>query len=357
MSAPIHFVIPGDLSLPTGGYAYDRRVLALAGEAQLDLRYLKIPGSYPSPKVEDLQGTAQTIAQTADHSVLLIDGLALGAMPPDLVRAFNRRVVALVHHPLGLESGLPAQRAAELLANEKAVLALCEAVIVTSHDTARILADEFSVPRDKISVAEPGNERCLRAQGSGNAAPTIVAVGAISQRKGYDVLIDALGALKNFRWQLIIAGATDRNQDIYRALCKRVGERNLGGHVTFAGSLSDAALAQLYHVTDIFVMASHYEGYGMALTEALARGLPIVTTLSGAAAVQAPDEAALKVPVNDPEALKIALARVMGDRDLRQRMGDAAWAAAQHLPCWSDTVATIAKTLHRVAGSSAGNIS
>ncbi|MGL4323695.1 MAG: glycosyltransferase family 4 protein [Beijerinckiaceae bacterium] len=355
--APVYFVIPGDLSLPTGGYAYDRRVLALAGEAQLDLRYLPIPGSFPSPTEPDLNETARLISQTPEDAILLIDGLALGAKPPEFVRAFKRRVVALVHHPLGFECGLPAQRAAALNANEKAVLALCESVIVTSHDTARILADDFAVPREKIAVAEPGNERCPRAQGSGNAAPTIVAVGAISPRKGYDVLIDALGALKNFPWQLIVAGATDRDQDIYRALCKRVGERNLGGHVTFAGSLSDAALAQLYHVTDIFVMASHYEGYGMALTEALAHGLPIVTTLSGAAAVQAPDDAALKVPVNDPEALKIALARVMGDRELRQRMGDAAWAAAQHLPRWSDTVATIAKTLHRVAGSSAGNIS
>ncbi|MGL5734624.1 MAG: glycosyltransferase family 4 protein [Beijerinckiaceae bacterium] len=353
--APVHFVIPGDLSLPTGGYAYDRRVLALAAQAQLDLQYLKIPGSFPSPAAEDLQETARLIGLTAADDVLLIDGLALGAMPPEFVRALNRTIVALVHHPLGLESGLPPERAAFLIANEKAVLALCAAVIVTSHDTARILADDFAVPSEKITVAEPGNDRCPRASGSGNAAPTIVAVGAVSPRKGYDVLIDALAPLRaQAAWELIIAGATDRDPDTYAALKRRIGRRRLGARVTFAGSLSDAALAQLFHVTDMFVMASRYEGYGMALTEALAHGLPIVTTLSGAAAMQAPDAAALKVPVNDPVALKVALAHLIGDRDLRQRMADAAWAAAQSLPRWEDTVARIAETLHAVMAGQNG---
>ena len=350
---PVHFLIPGDLALPTGGYAYDRRILSLAAQAQVDLRYLKIPGSFPSPMPDDLAETARLVAQTGGKDILLIDGLALGAMPPDFVRALNRTIVALVHHPLGLESGLDSARADFLIANEKAVLAHCAGVIVTSHDTARILRDDFAVPAGKITVAEPGTDVAPRARGSGNDAITLLAVGSVSPRKGYDVLIDALAPLRALPWTLIIAGAVDRGGETFAQLQRQVGRRRLGRRVTFAGPLSDAALAKLYHVTDLFVMASRYEGFGMVLTEALARGLPIVTTLSGAAATQLPGAAALKVPVDDGDGLKVALARAINDADLRAEMGNAAWAAAQNLPRWDETMRIIAEALQGVAGTGA----
>lgn len=343
--APVYFLIPGDLSLPTGGYAYDRRVLALGGQAQLDLRYMKIAGSFPLPSADDLAETAALVAGTPDHSILLIDGLALGAMAPDFVRGLNRKIAALVHHPLGLESGLAAERAAFLLVNEKAVLGVCDAVIVTSHETARILHDDFSVLPEIITVAEPGNDVVPRATGSGGQVPHIIAVGSVSPRKGYDVLIAASAELAHLPWQLTIAGAVDRGGETFAQLQRQARDCGLTSRITFTGPLSDDAIAALYQHADLFVMTSHYEGYGMALTEARAHGLPIVTTLSGAAAIQAPDAGAIKVPVNDPGALKIAIARVIGDPELRQRMADAAWAVAQSLPRWDQTVAAIAAAL------------
>lgn len=347
--SPVYFVIPGDLSLPTGGYAYDRRVLSLALQAELDLRYLKIPGSFPAPPPADLAETAAVITATPEGATLLIDGLALGAMPPDYVRAFKRRVAALVHHPLGYESGLPPARAAELIANEKAVLALCDAVIVTSHDTARIIERDFSVPHEKITVAEPGNDVERRAAGSGDAAPHLVAVGSVSPRKGYDILIAALAALKDLPWRLTIAGAVDRGGETFSHLQTQVLDQGLSQRIVFTGPLDEPDIAALYHHADLFVMASLYEGYGMALTEALSRGLPLVTTLSGAAAKQAPDAAAIKVPVNDVSALSQALSRVIADKALRIRMGEAAWAAALRLPRWDETVQNIAAALRDVA--------
>src|SRR5262245_30713401 len=147
------FVIPGDIGLPTGGYAYDRRVMALLPQHGVNCTHVALPGSFPAPSPADLETTARAIAQTHRDDVLLIDGLAYGAMPADLVRTFERRIVALVHHPLCLESGLTPARAEELKRLETAALALARQVVVSSPTTARTLAADFAVPEARITVA------------------------------------------------------------------------------------------------------------------------------------------------------------------------------------------------------------
>jgi glycosyltransferase involved in cell wall biosynthesis len=89
-------------------------------------------------------------------------------------------------------------------------------------------------------------------------------------------------------------------------------------------------------------MPSLYEGYGMVLTEALARGLPIVCTSSGTGADALPDDAALKVPPGDAAALAKALARLIDAPAERHRRGEAAWTAASRLPRWRDTARIVA---------------
>src|ERR1700758_5276255 len=79
------FAIPGDINLPTGGYAYDRRVMALLPTCGVAVQHLVLPATYPSPNASDLALTAQLIAATTGD-VLMIDGLAYGAMPEHINR-------------------------------------------------------------------------------------------------------------------------------------------------------------------------------------------------------------------------------------------------------------------------------
>jgi glycosyltransferase involved in cell wall biosynthesis len=342
---PVVFAVPGDLFLPTGGYAYDRRVLELADRHGLDMGHLALPSSYPAPTADDLSRTARLVAETPADAILLIDGLAYGAMPPDLIRSFERRIVALVHHPLGFENGLTEERRRELIANEKAALALAERIIVTSPLTARTLIEEFAAPQDKLVVAEPGVDPRPRAEGSGGGGVAMLALGAISARKGYDLLIEALAPLADRDWSLLSAGATDRAPRLFEDLQRRVAAQRLDRRIAFAGPVADDELAGLFGGADLFVMASHYEGYGMALAEAMACGLPIVTTTGGAAAETVPDDAALKVAPGDAGALGAALARALDDATLRQRLAAASWSAGQNLPRWNDTAARVAGAL------------
>ena len=350
--ATAYFAIPGDITLPTGGYAYDREVLARLPAAGVAVGHLALPGGYPDPSRDDLARTADLVAGTPSGAVLLIDGLAYGAMPAELIASFQRPIIALVHHPLCLEAGITPARGEALRALEIAALARARRVVVTSPMTARTLAADFGVPAERITVAEPGTDVATRARGSGDGhGIALLAVGSVVPRKGYDVLVRALevdAAAHGPDWHLHIVGALDRSPPTVDALRDQIARAGLGGCIEVVGPKPREALDAFYDRAGIFVLASHYEGYGMVLAEALARGLPIVTTTGGAAAETVPDGAALKVSPGDPLALQQALRRLMDDPGLRARLADAAWAAGQNLPRWSDTAATIAEVIKEV---------
>lgn len=346
------FAIPGDLSTPTGGYVYDKRVMALLPAHGVAPRVLALPGSFPCPTDADLATTRAALEAVGADEVILADGLAWGAFPPALAGAIRAPVVALCHHPLGLEAGLPPDRARALIDNERAMLARSAHVIVTSNSTRATLIEQFGVAPQAVTVAEPGVDRAPPARGSGSQTVQILAVGSIVPRKGYDVLVEALRDLKDLDWRLSVAGALDRAPDAVEALRAQIAETGLAGRIALAGAASDAQLAALYDGSDLFVSASRYEGYGMVLAEAMVRGLPIVSTTGGAAADTVPDGAAIKIAPDDPGALAKALRDAITDARLRARLGAAALEASRHLPTWdsaADAIAAVVRSVHEKA--------
>lgn len=333
------FAIPGDLATLTGGYNYDRAVLARIPF----LRHLPLPQGFPFPSGAALRTSAEALASLSPDEVLLIDGLAFGALPIDAVSGIKAKIVALVHHPLALETGLSADVAQTFRERERAALTYAQAVIVTSHATKQILISDYGVEAQRITVALPGTDRAPRAQGSGGA-PHLLAVGSVVPRKAYDVLLQALERCADLDWSLTIAGSLERAPDYAQKLLAQANDRT-----RFVGEVSDAELKELYARSDLFVMSSHFEGYGMVLGEAMVRGLPIVMTRGGAMVDTVPDVAALKVAPGDASALGIALRQAITDRALRQSLSDASYAAGQALPTWDETAQRIAYVLEGVA--------
>ena len=279
----------------------------------------------------------------------LIDGLAYGALPEDAIRAITAPVLALCHHPLGLEQGLDPGQAEALLRSEAAALALAAHVIVTSAHTRATLIEDFGVAPSAVTIAPPGTAPAARAAGSGRGGGTILlAVGSIIARKGFDILVEALAGLARLDWRLRLVGGAPAPETA-NALARLIEARGLGGRIDWLGEVSAETLDGIYDSSDIFVSSSLYEGYGMALAEALARGLPIVTTTGGACADTAPDGAALKVAPGDVGALREALRRMIEDRDLRRDLSDASWRAGQQLPSWRDAARTIGRAARAIA--------
>lgn len=342
--AEVVLAVPGDIDTPTGGYAYDRRLIAHLPSYGIATRHLALPGSYPSPTPADLAATARIVGATPPDAKLIIDGLAYGAMPADLIESFDRRVIALVHHPLALETGLGADRRAALVASERAALALARHVIVTSETTRRTLIADYDVPETQITVAEPGTDPAPRASGTGTPMQ-LLCVGAVSRRKGYDVLVDALATLTGLDWRLTIAGAIDRDRETVAALRAQIAEKRLTDRITLAGTVVPATLERFYESADLFLMPSRYEGYGMVLAEAMGRGLAIICTTGGAAAETVPDAAAIKVPPEDARALARAIDSVLGDNKLRKNMRRASWETGRTLPTWNETARRVAAAI------------
>ncbi len=348
--APIDvaFAVPGDIATPTGGYAYDRQVMARLAAFGVTPHLLTLPGSFPAPSADDLARTSKILAQVHPTTPILFDGLAYGALPAELLASITSPVIALVHHPLASETGLHPDRRAALLASERAALAAARAVITTSPATTRQLIAEYAVPADKISVAEPGTEAAPRAAGTGNPFQ-ILAVGTVTPRKGYPVLIQALARLPHDNWRLDIVGSLRLDGAEANRVREAILRTGLRERISLVGVVTPAELACAYHRADLFVMPSLYEGYGMVLAEAQARGLAIVCTTGGAAADTVPEGAAIKVPPGNVEALANAIRRALDEPSLRQSLSDGSWSAGQKLPRWPDCVGKIAGIIRQVA--------
>ncbi|MBX9684098.1 MAG: glycosyltransferase family 4 protein, partial [Hyphomicrobium sp.] len=174
---------------------------------------------------------------------------------------------------------------------------------------------------------------------------TILAVGAVLPRKGYDLLVEALAPLVDLDWRLTIAGALDRHPAAVEALQATIDAHDLQHRVTLAGKVVPATLERFYESADLFVSSSLFEGYGMVLAEAMARGLPIVTATGGAASDTAGKAAALHVESGNVAELTTALRRALTDKKLRDSLADAAWEAGRTLPTWQETARRVAAVI------------
>lgn len=338
------FAIPGDLDRLTGGYGYDRRVIAECRAVGIDVEHLALAGDFPAPSATSLDAAAAAFARVAPEVPILVDGLAFAVLPETLISRARRRFVALVHHPLALETGLAAEMAARLELSERAALGQADAVVATSATTARSLVADYGVDPIRLSVAEPGIDPVSRAVGSARD-PQILAVGSVVPRKAYPVLVEALAAIADLPWKCRIVGATDADTAEPARVRGRIAAHGLASRVDLVGTLAGARLEAAFASADLFVHPAYHEGYGMALAEALAHGVPIVASNAGAIPETVPSAAGLLVPPGEADALAAALRAVLTDSVRRRAMADAAWAAAKTLPRWSATARTIVAAL------------
>ncbi|RYY85716.1 MAG: glycosyltransferase, partial [Comamonadaceae bacterium] len=317
---------------------------------------VRSPGdTFPVPDAATLAHAAEVIAALPDGALVVADGLAFGALP-DLaaVHACRLRWVALVHHPLSFEAGLSESTRAALFDSERRALVHARHVVVTSPSTARDLA-AFDVTPARITVIEPGTAPAPFATGGGAGADatSLLCVATVTARKGHAVLIDALAGLADRRWALHCAGSLARDDAAVAAVQTAAMQHGLQDRIVWHGEVDTPALDALYAQADAFVLPSLHEGYGMALAEALARGLPVVSSIAGAIPDTVPADAGLLVPPGDAVALRAALRRLMDEPALRVALAAGARAAAERLPTWPQAVSRFASVLQQVAGNAA----
>lgn len=344
--------LPGDITTVTGGYIYDLRLFEELESAGRKMRLLRLSDSFPFPTDSEMDAALEQLQALPADCPVIIDGLAFGALRTDGVAQIRAPIVALVHHPLALESGLPQDQQDHLLQVERANLRHAAQILVTSPHTKGILVTQYDVPEGKIHVARPGIAQPAprRGQQAATGAPLILSVGILHPRKGHDVLIDALAGITDLDWRAAIVGTPweDGYEDTLRAQIDAAG---LAARVSLEGRVSDADLAQLYAQAHLFALATRYEGYGIVFNEALVHGLPIVSCATGAVPDTVPDSAGLLMPRDDPAAFAAALRQVLSDPARHRAMAEAAAGFGASLGGWAETARVAGQALDLATGA------
>jgi glycosyltransferase involved in cell wall biosynthesis len=356
----VHVVVPegiDDPARPSGGNAYDRRVcrgLAALGWA---VHEHAVPGAWPRAGEAGHAALARAVRRIPDGAVVLLDGLIASTAPEALVPQARRlRQVVLVHMPLGHRP--PEGEAGAVRAREREVLAAAAAVVTTSAWGRGRLAGLYALPADRVHVTEPGVDAARLSPGSA-AGDALLCVGAVTPAKGHDVLLNALVTVADLSWRCACVGSLDRAPAFADRVRRRAWEDELRDRVGFSGSRTGAELDRAYAGADLVVLASHAETYGMVVTEALARGLPVLATDVGGVTEalgfgQDGTRPGLLVPPGDPEALGAALRAWLDDTELRGHLRRAARERRASLRPWAATTSEVACVLAGVAAGSGG---
>jgi glycosyltransferase involved in cell wall biosynthesis len=343
------FVVPGRLETRTGGYEYDRRIAAglRARGWVVDVR--ELDPSFPTPTTDARAGAARVLAAAADGTPVIVDGLAFGAMPEQAEQEGRRlRLVAVVHLPLAEAVGLDADARARFEESERRAVGAAALVVATGGSTVDVMR-RYGVASERLVLVEPGVDPAPIASGSHGEGIELLSVASLVPGKGHGVLIEALSGLKDRSWHLTCAGSLTRDRATAQRLRAAVRSNGLEDRVSLVGELDEAALARRYDAADVFVLATRRETYGMAVAEALARGLPIVSTDTGAIPALVGDRAGLIVSADDAHALAGALALMMDDPDVRRRLAQGAKRVRARLPTWEAASTRFAEALDRIA--------
>ena len=341
----VSLMVPAPFDTVSGGYAYDRRMVAGLREAGHSVSVAELAGTHPL--ADDLARASARAAWSgiAHGSRRIIDGLALPAFVGLDDALAVRETVGLIHHPTSLETGFSETDRSTLLRADKRLLPRLGRIIVTSELTAERLAADLGIDRDRISVVVPGTDEAPRSEGSSGTTCRIISIGALVPRKGHDVLLRALARLFDLDWQLTIVGSPDRDPVHARSLAALAEALGIARHVRFAGEVTDAALEALWRDADLFALATHWEGYGMVVAEALKRGVPVAVSAGGAAGNLVTPESGVICPVGDHNNLSKALRRMIFGTALRRGMAEAAWQVGRKLPSWQTQVREFAQAL------------
>lgn len=326
---------PQGVHRPTGGNVYDRCLVEALGRLGVRARLAEVPGPWPdrSPAAGERLTTAASGA-----GPVLIDGL-LASGSPAVVAALTGPVGVLAHLPVPLETGMPEAERRTLTETEAEALRAAHLIVCPSAWTACYVADTYRVAPNRLVVAHPGTPGARSVSRTRTGPLRLTCLAALTPRKNAAALLDALGP--DLPWHLTIAGPDDADPAYAARL--RAHAATLGERVSVQGAVDGSALERLWERTDLLVLPSLAETFGMVVTEAVSRGIPVVV-VAGTGAQEALELAGDPLPgaAVDLADLPQVLRRWLTDATLRDTWRRAAHAAAPHLPSWDDAARTVA---------------
>lgn len=353
----MHVVVPegwADPSRPSGGNEYDQRVCAGLRDRGWTVLTREVAGRWPGPDSASRAALTSALAAIPDGALVLLDGLVASAHPEVLLPEGRRvRIVVLVHLPLGCGADADGQTNAEVRTRERAVLLSAAGVVATSRWARDWLLTAYGLAPERLRAVTPGAQPARLASGTARG-DRLLCVGAVTPAKGQDVLVAGLAEIAGLEWTCHVIGSLRGDPVFAAGLRERSREAGLGDRLVFSGPRTRTELDELYAAADLVAVPSRIETYGMVVTEALARGLPVVASdvggvpeaLGVAPSGQRPGHL---VAAESPAELAAALRRWLTDAGWRDALRRAARERRDWLSDWSVTTDGLARVLSQVA--------
>ena len=345
--AGVVFAVAGPIETRTGGSIYNRRMIDVLRARGWHVDVVELEGAFPEPDARAREAAARAFAAIPTGALVVADGLAFGALP-DVAEAHAGRlsVLVLLHLPVAATYGLAAATASRLVAGEQRALSSARGIVITGPGARPLLA-RYEIPDRRIWLVEPGTDPASLAHGSVDGTLRLLSVATLHPGKGHDLLLAALAPHTSVDWELSCAGSLTRDPHTagqLRVLATRLG---LVDRVHFIGDVPPARLEACYAESDLFVLATRQETYGMAVAEAIARGLPVISTDTGAISTLVGTDAGIVVPPDDGEAFATALSAVLTSPARRRQLAAGARTRRTTLPTWEDAGSRFAEILER----------
>lgn len=332
----VWFVVPDGVDDPervSGGNVFDRRIEAELRRLGWVVRLVRVEPDAPGDPFDGVP----------DDALVLLDGLVAIGAPAAVESAARRlRIAVLVHMVADAFEGADPR----MVEGERAAMSHAHRVIATSEWARDELVGRCLSPADRIVVATPGADAAAPAAGT-SAGGSLLCVGVVAPHKGQDTLIEALAGLAaDPTWSCTIAGSVSSDRSFAAKLETDAARAGLSERITWTGVLRPEDLDAAYARADVLIAPSRTESYGIAVGDALRRGIPVIASrVGGLPEAARPEDAAILVPPGDPTALGFALRRWIEDPGLRARLSAAARRSAPDRPSWRETARTIGQTL------------
>jgi len=333
------WITPGGRVPRTGGTLYNRRMMHALRDIGLHIVEHPLEARWPLPPTDQHPALRAQLASLPNGIPLVVDGLLWTGLAPMHSRLVaSHACTVLVHSPLFRETGITSERAQHLRRLEAQALRKASGCIATGGPTCRDLEAQFGLIADTVP---PGVHSTAPVPARNPLA--MLSVATLTPRKGHDRLLRGLALVPELPWTLTCAGSTAVDPKWFGTIRELVETLGLADRVEFVGELGQPALNQAFASAGLLVHTAHYEAWGMALTEALARGIPLISTPAGA--LEGPAAAAAHVlpPAPSPEQVAHAVRAVAASRHAELRMA----AQTLRLPTWEDRARELVLALSR----------
>lgn len=330
---PVTIFAPGNFPPTTGAIVYDTRLADALRALGTAVDVIPVPGQHPDADAAARQAAA-AIAGSWPAGRVVIDGFCLYAFAEQAAQLGG--AIGLIHHPMSQEPQLPEAERARYLAIEQALLPSLAQVLVPSEAVRRQVAAIAGLDTARLTVLSPGIPEAPRSGGSGGPGCHLLSVASLIPRKGHETVLRALQGLPDLDWRFTLCGDASIDPEHAAVLAARAEAPGLAGRVTFLGRRTPEEMEALWQSADVFISASHFEGYGMAVAEAVRHGLPLALAREAAAPELIPAAASAIVEPGDSVQLTKALRRIIFDAALRATLAEASWQAGRSLPRWED---------------------